>query len=476
MKKSKKPSNNKPSPTLRNSHIIPNLNRFVKSTLCLTLVLLLSNPFSPTPILALTEDEVEKFSQNNIIFYDPSSGSSWGCTGSNTPTTGNTDHAGNTILNDTQLAAITENQPTYEKVGNDYGIPWAVFAVIHLRESGLARNNPSNRLGIYQITDGVHYYEPTSSPVSDAEFERQTRDAADHLQGKINANNLSSGLAAGEPDAVKKLFFAYNGMAGVYVTQALNLGFSSEEASNGEGSPYVMNRADARRDPTVEPTKSNRTWGQIKRDYGSIEYPANSDYGAFVVYASLAGLSIGCGMTEGGMTEDQARRFMMRYGENINNDSVTAMNASPFGTPGSGCAGGALSNCVSFSAFFMNKFSDTLHRGGNGSDVVANLSAAGVPTGSEPQVYSVFSWDNGGYGHTGVVLGIHGDTIIVGHASCSGRGTGAGDGTSSGGGAGFIFIGKADDSFVWFGQVPTEFAYLENVDTDELTRYINNGP
>jgi|GEM_PF-1702415 len=453
-----------------------NLKRFARPALCLVLALILSVPILSVPTIALTEEQREMFSQNNIIFFDPSSGSSWRCTGSNTPTTGNTDHAGNTILNDTQLAAITENQPTYEKVGNDYGIPWAVFAVIHLRESGLARNNPSNRLGIYQITDGVHYYEPTSSPVSDAEFERQTRDAADHLQGKINANNLRNGLADGEPDAVKKLFFAYNGMAGVYVTQALNLGFTTEEANNGEGSPYVMNRADPRRDPTIEPTKSNNTWGQIKRDYGPIEYPANSDYGAFVVYASLAGLSVGCGLVEGGMTENLARTFMMRYGENVRDDSVTAMNASPFGTPSDGCIGGALSNCVSFSAFFMNKFSDTLHRGGNGADVVANLDAAGVPTGSEPRVYSVFSWDNGEYGHTGVVLGIHGDIIIVGHASCSGRGTGAGDGTSGGGGAGFILIGRADDPYVWLGQVPTEFAYLENVDTDKLTRYITNGP
>ena len=51
--------------------------------------------------------------------------------------------------------------------------------------------------------------------------------------------------------------------------------------------PYVMNRADYMRDPTVEPTKSNRTWGQIKSDGSSITYPANSDYGAFVVYSAI---------------------------------------------------------------------------------------------------------------------------------------------------------------------------------------------
>jgi hypothetical protein len=67
------------------------------------------------------------------------------------------------------------------------------------------------------------------------------------------------------------------------------LGFTEEEAENGEGSPYVMNRADAKRDPTVEPTKSNGTWGQIKVDYGPIEYPANSDYGAYIYYVAAGG-------------------------------------------------------------------------------------------------------------------------------------------------------------------------------------------
>lgn len=48
-----------------------------------------------------------------------------------------------------------------------------------------------------------------------------------------------------------------------------------------------MNRADWLRDPTLEPTKSNRTWGQIKNDGGSVSYPANNDYGAFVVYCAI---------------------------------------------------------------------------------------------------------------------------------------------------------------------------------------------
>jgi hypothetical protein len=88
-------------------------------------------------------------------------------------------------------------------------------------------------------------------------------------------------------DNVKYTLFAYNGIAEAYKTQAKNLGFTDTQANNGEGSPYVMNRFDAKRDPTVAPTKTNNTWGQIKVDKGPIEYPANSDYGAFIIYKSI---------------------------------------------------------------------------------------------------------------------------------------------------------------------------------------------
>lgn len=427
-----------------------------------------------TPVFAISESQLDMFAQNGILFYDPTGSEIGSCVGGTSATTGNTDYAGNEILNADQLQKIAENQPIYEKVGADTGIPWAVFAVIHMRESSLSRTNPKNNLGIYQITDNVHYYAWTGTPVDDAEFERQTRDAAEHLQGKMNDSFIADGLAAGDPNAVKRLFFAYNGKAGVYKNQAISLGFSSDEAENGEGSPYVMNRADLQRDTTVEPTKSNRTWGQIKVDYGPIEYPANTDYGAFVVYASLAGLASGCGLTEGGMTEEQAKTFMMRYGENVNNDSVTAMSRGAM--PATDCAGGALSNCVSFSAFFLGKFTDSLYAGGNGVNVVSRMRDSGVPTGTEPRVYAVFSWADGDAGHTGVVLGIHGDTVIVGHASCSSSNTGMGDGTKAGGGAGWAMTGSIADTGPWLGIMPAEFAYPENVNTSLITEYINNGP
>jgi len=56
-----------------------------------------------------------------------------------------------------------------------------------------------------------------------------------------------------------------------------------------------MNRFDILRDPTVEPTKSNNTWGQYKLDgiwpgtpgTNSYVYPANSRWGAYIIFNSL---------------------------------------------------------------------------------------------------------------------------------------------------------------------------------------------
>jgi hypothetical protein len=200
----------------------------------------------------------------------------------------NRDYTGNEMFSEAELSALKANQPFYEAAAGEAGIPWQVMAVIHYRETRFQRKNPSNGQGVYQhlTGDGGPYPE---GAVDDAEFQRQTTFTAKKIK-----NSYSAGKDLSVPENVKYTFFRYNGRAQVYVEQALNLGFSQAEAENGEGSPYVMNRFDARRDPTAEPTKSNRTWGQIKSDGGPIEYPANSDYGAYTYYAAIAGLSSGC--------------------------------------------------------------------------------------------------------------------------------------------------------------------------------------
>lgn len=134
MKKSKKPSNNKLSPTVRSNLIISNLNHFVKPTLCLTLVFILSTPFSSTPTLALTEDEVEKFSQNSIIFVDPSA-----CTPLST--TGNGDSEAAHGLTSQQTAFVERWYSTAQQLSVQYGIPWEAVVAQGILESAAGTSN-----------------------------------------------------------------------------------------------------------------------------------------------------------------------------------------------------------------------------------------------------------------------------------------------------------------------------------------------
>ena len=239
-------------------------------------------------VFALSETQLDKFAQNNILFYDPGSNNCG--SGAGMVSGSNQNYAGATVITEEQLKAIEANRPFYEKSAEKYGFPWQLLAVIHKREHSLMRDNPGNGEGAYQLhsyTDGgqnANAFYPAGA-ISDEEFQRQTDIAASVIQSKIDAAHADVTTDAG----IKKTLFYYNSASTTYINQAIALGFSEADAKNGEGSPYVMNRFDEKRDPTVDPTRSNRTWGQIKSDGGSIEYPANSDFGAYVQYVAIGG-------------------------------------------------------------------------------------------------------------------------------------------------------------------------------------------
>ncbi len=192
-------------------------------------------------------------------------------------------YSGNDILSPGEYTLINQNRSFYETAGANYGIPWQMIAAIHYREQSLLRFGPSNGFGPYQIS-GSSY--PTGV-YSDAQFQAATNDCANFIQGKIDDFNVNLTRPDGliRTDGIKRVFYLYNG--GGYHNQAIAKGFSSYEAQIGEGSPYVMNRADLPRDPTRYPTNIDNSWGQVKTDGGPIEYPANLDYGAYLVYCAL---------------------------------------------------------------------------------------------------------------------------------------------------------------------------------------------
>ena len=211
----------------------------------------------------------------------------------------NKDYAGNQILTDEELDRVKKFQPVYQKIASKYGMPWQVLAAVHYRESDL-KHGSSDRGSKCEGAYGVFPREAwlCGDEYDDEKFEKVTDKAASDVDNK---RNLVGGGDWNDPRALKRTFFAYNSGEGyvlgykghVYVKQAEKLGFSHQEGLDGEGSPYVMNKADEKRDPN----RNGSNWGQIKGDGGGIGYPANQDYGAYVVYLGLGG---GSGSSSGG--------------------------------------------------------------------------------------------------------------------------------------------------------------------------------
>jgi hypothetical protein len=164
------------------------------------------------------------------------------------------------------------------------------------------------------------------------------------------------------------------------------------------------------------------------------EYPANikttsaaravTAENILTLYSEGIKTTCGGGLTEGGMNLEQAKKFMDDYKNNPD-------NVKYIGGSGQDCAGGPLSNCVSFSVYFLSKYTDLKTTGapGNGSTVVANILSVNptLKNGHSPQPYAIFSTPSGSQfcgavkcGHTGVILGVDiaAGKVIVGEAGC----------------------------------------------------------
>lgn len=182
-------------------------------------------------------------------------------------------------------------------------------------------------------------------------------------------------------------------------------------------------------------------------------------------------------MGNAGLTLEQAKKFMMQYGKNTN-----GFSASMTGILWNMCNGGG-SNCVTFSHFFNNTFTDlnSTPGMGNGKDIVPSLVARGAASGSDPRLFATFSSgssaSNSKYntlGHTGIVLGIQNGMLITGHASCGSRGIGEGNGTY-GTGAGFVLTGAPNDPKTFFYYNNINYAYPSNVNEEAIMEFIQKG-
>ncbi|MDB5160723.1 MAG: hypothetical protein JWO96_103 [Candidatus Saccharibacteria bacterium] len=240
----------------------------------LTLLFLCLYIFSPVAS-AINADAIKAL---QTPFYDPNDSISCGSAAvGSVASQKNIDYAGRPILNQGMLKALAENQPVYVQAADAAGIPWQALAALHYREHSLIADSP-NSDGAYQIVGGKY---PVGN-LTKEQFLAQSIDAANFIKQK--EPDLTTSPAAA---TIKNAFALYNGLPALYKSQAVALGF--KDSQGYEGSPYVMNIADARRDNSAVGANPN-TWLQYRS--ASITAPATNDqYGAFMVYASLAGLA-----------------------------------------------------------------------------------------------------------------------------------------------------------------------------------------
>ena len=126
-----------------------------------------------------------------------------------------------------------------------------------------------------------------------------------------------------------------------------------------------------------------------------------------------------------GLTVTEAKDIMRKY-------LATSLPAYPgiyYGTYGG--SPDAHSNCTLFSQWFLKTYTTDAVKiaqpSGNGMDMVQyfiNANPGKVSVGTKPTAFSLFSitanngyYQTGSAGHTGIVLGVDGDTVITGEAN-----------------------------------------------------------
>lgn len=143
---------------------------------------------------------------------------------------------------------------------------------------------------------------------------------------------------------------------------------------------------------------------------------------ANTLYDKLAKTSVNCfsvDLVSGGMNMVQGEAFMRAYMNGEDSKKYTGKAAA--------CRGGILMNCVSFSVYFLNKY--TTAQGfmdlapGYGGAVADNVKSRNpeFQTGQIPKSYALFSRGAKFWGHTGIILGVNTEkgTVIIGEANCN---------------------------------------------------------
>ena len=400
---------------------------------------------SADPAAYLSNDGLHPTAAGQELFAELISDAVGGSTSTTSGLNGNyTNYAGDQVLTDSQITLLQSNIPIYEQAiqntgAGQHGINWQFMATLHYQETGLNRYNPDNGQGVYQMYTYVNETGNTFPPadeISEEEFLRQSELVITEV---LIPTITSSDLNLSNPDDIKRFFFSFNGRAEQYINKALAMGFSQEEANNGEGSPYVMNKYDAARDPDSPDMDPN--WpGRFVADGVYDPSSVGANYGAFTIYSAIGGADV-CvsSVSSGGLTLEQAQALMADYIYDVNctDYDIYCTHSSAYGPK---------ANCVTFVQYFIDRFTSAtgIAATGNGGWVVSNLTGTDVSSpfglyaasldysskgfvygGFVPKAFAIFSTGHGvsmcdgvKCGHTGVVLGINEaeDKIYIGQA------------------------------------------------------------
>ena len=229
----------------------------------------------------------DKYADSSAVNPTVSSTSASSSSSSSSASTGK-NYAGDVVWDENQLAKVEKYKSVYQTAAKQYGIPWQAIASMHRLENSLSLVNDTNGQGLYQLysytNGGKNSNAFPAGEVDMDEFQRQTNIAASQMKSIIESGGQNPATDAG----IKYLIFSYNGMSDRYKQKALDMGFTQKEANVGEGSPYVMNRYDARRDPTS--SEMDPHWpGRYTEDQVYTEGSTMSDFGGFVLYTALGG-------------------------------------------------------------------------------------------------------------------------------------------------------------------------------------------
>lgn len=409
----------------------------LQSLLSLLLATIISFPVLASPAQA-DEDYLDYYAENEIFYYDPkgyiAGGSNIVCALDEDGQGSNTTYSGKPVLGDGYLDNVKEGselREIYDKISEETGIPWQIFATIHYMESGMSMTSP-NAFG----------YTPDGENNGFGDVVYSTED-----QLRYVANNVIKPIIEGQKNGkpldlsnendVKRLFFYYNSEQWVgnpagsdrlrdqqtgqllYDAKGIplykadpkgdwqrgELMYSAEDADNGEGSIYVMNMADSKRDPNSPEVDS--LWLTAGDQWWS-DHP-----GAFLVYQALGGGGFCQGIPTGGITDlESARAFVQTYIDDMRSDNWSLyLDADAYSYGQEKYSGYGGDNCVTYVKYYLAKYLGINLKGvstGNGKDVAKFLiNNYDFQEISQPEEGAVFSYNtSGGFGHTGIILGV----------------------------------------------------------------------